>query len=61
MKRHSIMYVTVINDCKAIHIFDVYSFCKSTKPSKSDHGVNVSLEIYESIENGEILNKHQGY
>ena len=39
------MYVTVINDCKAIHIFDVYSFCKSTKPSKSDHGVTVSQEI----------------
>ena len=55
------MYVTVINDCKAIHIFDVYSFCKSTKPSKSDHVANVSLEIYESIENCEILNKHQGY
>ena len=55
------MYVTVINDCKAIHIFDVYSFYKSTKPTKSNHGVNVSQEIYESIENCEILNKQQGY
>ena len=31
------------------------------KPSKSDYVGNVSLEIYESIENCEILNKHQGY
>lgn len=36
-------------------------FVRVAKPSKSDHVANVSLEIYESIENCEILNKHQGY